>query len=417
MKHSSVMVVGGGIGGITAACELAEVGYEVILVEKAPSLGGRVARMNKYFPKLCPPWCGLEINYRRIRENKNIRVLTLAQVEKIAGKPGDLDVTVKVEPRYVVPNRDGYDKAIAACEVETSDDFNLGLSKAKAIRYWHDMAFPRLPYVDRTAAADPGVKAAIEASGSDGFDLSQKPETMNFKVGAVVWAAGWRPFDPSPISYLGYGKYADVIANVQMERLASVNGPTGGKLVRPSDGRPAKRVAFVQCAGSRDVNYLPYCSGVCCLASMKQATYVREQYPDAETWMFYIDVRSDRYADFLAKIQADEKIHLVKGKAGQVLQDPETKDMIVMVEDVAKGEMLRLPVDLVVLATGVVPATRDEKIPAEAVAYDEYGFVTSDPKATGVFALGSVRKPADVSTTVQDATGVAIKVIHTILGR
>jgi quinone-modifying oxidoreductase subunit QmoA len=415
-KHTQVMVVGGGIAGVTTAVEIAEMGYEVILVEKSPSLGGRVARMNKYFPKLCPPWCGLEINYRRVKDAKNLRVLTLAEVTKISGEPRNFEVSVKLSPRFVNPKNEQFDKAIEACEVEVADEFNLGMGKTKAISYYNDLAFPRLPLVYAEAKDDPAVAKAIADSGLTAFDLTQTEQELTFKVGAIVWATGWRPYAAENVTYLGYEKYQDVIQNVEMERLCAPSGPTAGKLLRPSDGKEAKRVAFLQCSGSRDANYLPYCSGVCCLASMKQATYVREQYPDSEAWMFYIDIRSDRYYDFQKKVEADEKIHLVKGKAGLVSRDNATGDMLVTVEDVATGKTERLAVDLVVLATGMVPQTADAKVPYEGVEYDQYGFITSDPAKTGIFPVGVVHKPLDVSATVQEATGVSIKAIQTILG-
>ena len=417
-RHSTVMVVGGGIGGITAAVEIAELGYEVILVEKAPSLGGRVARMTKYFPKLCPPYCGLEINCRRIKTNKNVRVFTLTEIQSISGKPGNLEVRLKVNPRYVLPNHEGYERAIEACEVEVDDEYNLDMKKAKAIRYYNDFAYPFLPFVEASKVDDPGVKAAIEASGCTGFDLDQKTEELNLKVGAIVWATGWRPFDASRIPYLGFGKSPDIITNAMMERLCAVDGPTGGKLLRPSDGREAKKVAFVQCAGSRDENYLPYCSAVCCMASLKQATYVRERVEDSEAWIFYIDIRSGRYEDFMeTKIRTDENIHLVKGRAGSVEPTPDGKNIIVKLEDIEAGKIKQFEADLVVLATGMVPNTAIEKIPFEDIEYDENDFVVSDPKKTGIFPIGTLKNPSDVSTTVQDATGVAIKAIHTILGR
>jgi len=416
-KYTRVMVVGGGIAGITAAVEIAEMGYEVVLIEKSPSLGGRVARLTKYFPKLCPPWCGLEINYKRIKENKNIRVFTLAEVTKIEGEVRNFDVKVKINPRFVNPGADQFDKAVSACEVEVDDDFNLGMNKTKAIHYYHDMAYPRLPLVDPGSVNDPGVKDAIEKSGCKSFDLEMEAKEVDFKVGAVVWATGWNPYDAKGITYLGLDKYDDVIQNVEMERLCSVSGPTEGKLLRPSDGKEAKRVAFLQCSGSRDANYLPYCSGVCCLASMKQSNYVREQYPeDGEANVFYIDLRSDRYFDFAQMVENDDKINLVKGKAGLVRRNDETGDMIVTVEDIANDEVKNYEVDLVVLATGIVPETAVNKIPYDKMEYNDYGFVTSDPSETGVFPVGCLRKPVDVSASIQEATGVSLKAIQTILG-
>lgn len=415
-KYTRVMVVGGGIAGVTAAVEIAEMGYEVVLIEKSPSLGGRVARLTKYFPKLCPPWCGLEINYRRIKDSKNIRVFTMAEVEKIEGESRNFDVTVKVQPRYVNPKNERFDKAIEACEVEVDNEFNYGMDKTKAIHYYNDMAYPRLPIVEESAVNDAGVKEAIEKSGLTAFDLEMKAEELNFKVGAIVWATGWNPYEAEKVGYLGLEKYADVIQNVEMERICSISGPTEGKLLRPSDGKEAKRVAFLQCSGSRDVNYLGYCSGICCMASMKQASIVTEKYEDAEAHIFYIDLRTGRYHDFAQKIEANERINLVKGKAGVVSRNDETGDMIVTVEDVATGKVNKVEVDLVVLATGMVPATAEVKIPYEGIEYDDYGFVKSAPENLGIIPVGCLRKPVDVSTSIQEATGASIKAIQTILG-
>ena len=165
------------------------------------------------------------------------------------------------------------------------------------------------------------------------------PQTVEVKAGAIIWATGWTPFDTSAISYYGAGKHRNVISNVVMERLASANGPTGGIISRPSDGRPVKKIAFVQCAGSRDENYLPYCSGVCCLASLKQATYLLEQDQEASVSIFYIDIRAlGRYEAFFNKVREDERVALVKGKAGEITENPETGMVTVQVEDQATGK-------------------------------------------------------------------------------
>lgn len=408
-QHTSVLVVGGGIAGVTAAIESAEMGREVFLVEKAPSLGGRVARMKQYFPKLCPPLCGLEINYRRIKENKHITVLTSSSVEKIEGGKGDYSVTVKVTPRYIKDDVPDPVTPFADLEPSLPDEHNYGLSKKKAAQVPHALAYPYKPVVDPIALEDAGLKAELEKI--DAVDLSQEVKEMTLKVGAIIWATGWTPYDASKITYLKYDEYEDVLTNVEFERLAANNGPTGGKLVRPSDGKEIKRVAFVQCAGSRDEAHLPYCSAVCCMATLKQSTYVREYDEEAEVWNFYIDIRANKYESFYRKLQDDEKIHFIKGKPGAIERDSDSGDLIVVSEDMAADTIVRVPVDLVVLATGMVPSTAAEKVPLDGLTYDDYGFLVADPDK-GVYPAGCTKRPVDVSASVQDATGATIKALR-----
>jgi quinone-modifying oxidoreductase subunit QmoA len=204
-----------------------------------------------------------------------------------------------------------------------------------------------------------------------------------------------------------------VITNVMMERLAVSDGPTGGRIVRPSDGKEISSIAFVQCAGSRDTNHLPYCSSVCCLGSLKQVTYVKERNPDTKVFIFYIDIRaSGVLEDFYQRVQGYENLSLVKGKVARIEEDPETKDLMIEVEDIAAGKKIREQVEMAVLAVGIVPTTADTKIPAE-ITYDDYGFIASTPP--GIYAAGCSRRPADVTTSVQDATGAALKAIQSIV--
>jgi quinone-modifying oxidoreductase subunit QmoA len=406
-KHEGVLVVGGGMAGITAAVESAELGREVYLVERSPSLGGRVAGMKQYFPKLCPPYCGLEINYRRIKENPHITVLTSAEVVAITGTRGDFTVTVKVRPRFVRDEALDPIGPYAALEPSVANDFDHGLSKRRAVQLPHELAFPYRAVVDEAALADPALRAQL--ASVPGVDLEQQPQTMTLKVGAIVWATGWRPYDAAKVEYLRYAEYPDVITSLEMERLAAVNGPTRGVLQRPSDARPARRVAFIQCVGSRDERHLPYCSAVCCMASLKQATYVREADEQAEIWVFYIDIRANKYESFYRKVQADPRVHFIKGKPGAVERDAATGDLVVVSEDAAGGTFVRVPVDLVVLATGIVPQTATDKVPYEGVAYDEYGFMVGAPEGPAIFPAGCVKHPTDVSASVQDATGASLR--------
>jgi len=414
----SIMVVGGGISGLTTALEAAEVGYEVFLVEKNAYLGGRVAQLNQYFPKLCPPTCGLEINFRRIKDNPRIKVLTLAEVEKVSGGPGCYDVAVKVAPRYVNENCTCCGACAEACTTEISCDYNFGMNKTKGAFLPFEMAFPaRYVISPKIAGAEDGKRAAA-ACKYNAVDLTMTAKTLNLNVGAIVWATGWEPYDAAKIDNLGFGRYPNIITNMMMERLAAPNGPTCGVIQRPSDSQVPKSVAFVQCAGSRDENHLPYCSYICCMASLKQATYVRERCPDADIYIFYIDLRTPglRYERFYQKIKADEKIHLIKGKVAEVGEDAATGNVTVVAENAVTGEKIRQSVELVVLATGMQPTAANHKWPAD-LKMGADGFFVNDFAKGGMFAAGCANKPADVVSSNQNATGMALKAIQTLVNR
>ncbi|MDX2452094.1 FAD-dependent oxidoreductase, partial [Desulfosarcina sp.] len=331
----SIMVVGGGIAGLTTAIEAAEVGYEVFLVEKNPYLGGRVAQLNQYFPKLCPPTCGLEINFRRIKDNPRIKVFTLAEVEKVGGTPGNYNVSLKMNPRYVNENCTCCGACADACQTEVSDEYNLGMCKTKGAYLPFEMAFPAKFVISPQIIGTDDANRVKESCKYDAVDLEMQAKTVDLPVGAIVWATGWEPYDAHRIDNLGFGQYDNIITNMMLERLASKSGPTQGKIVRPSDDKAPESVAFVQCAGSRDENHLPYCSYICCMASLKHATYIREQYPETKVYIFYIDIRSpgDRYEKFYNKIKEDENVILIKGKVAEVSEDPATKNITVVAEN------------------------------------------------------------------------------------
>ena len=405
-QRKPILVIGAGIAGLTTALEAAEAGCEVILAEKQPWLGGRVSQMHQYFPKLCPPACGLEINFKRLKSNPRITVLTLAEVESLAGSPGDFKVTLKLAPRHVSEACTACGACAEVCHAERADDFNLGLKKTTAAYLPHPMAFPALYVIDR-AACPPGCRACLEACTYGAVKLDQTTERRTFRVAAVVAATGWKPYDATRLEHLGFGRYPNVVTNVILERLAASDGPTAGRILRPSDGQSPRSVIFVQCAGSRDENHLPYCSAVCCAASLKQATYLRAQYPEAQITIFYVDIRTPgRLEDFYAATAAQAKLELVKGKAAKIEEDPASRDLLVTAEDALSGRKSTRRAGLVVLATGIVPQTGG--LPP-GFALDEFRFLSPPSGKTGLYAAGCARQPGEVSATVQDATGAALK--------
>ena len=408
MKKLNVLVIGAGISGVTAALEIAEVGHSVFLIEKNAYLGGRVIRMNRYFPKLCPPYCGMEINFQRLRKNKNIRVLTSTTITEIKGKKGDFKVRAEQEAQYVNSNCSACGKCREVCPVEIKNDFNYGMNTHKAIALPHELAYPYRYHINPEHCLGESCAKCVDVCDYQAITLDAKAQKHEFNVHSIIIATGWKNYDPTAIRDMGYQSSPDIISNVEMERLAAPNGPTKGQIIRLSDQKPPKKVAFVQCAGSRDQNYLPYCSGVCCSASIKQALDLREKIPGCEVSIFYIDLRlSGRNESVLQKAEADPKIRLIKSKVARIKVDDD-KMMHLSYDDIIAQKKLSDTFDLVVLATGIVP---ENSLPLKN-ARDENNFLQEDKMPEGIYAVGNALKPMDVSASLKDATGKALKALQ-----
>jgi quinone-modifying oxidoreductase subunit QmoA len=406
----AIVVVGAGITGLSAALEAAEAGQKVVLVEKNPYLGGRVAQLHQYFPKLCPPYCGLEINFKRVRSNPRIEVHTLAEVTKVDGQAGDFTVTIKKSPRYVNDKCTACGKCAEAVSATIKNPFDYGLSEMKAAYLPHPLAQPPLYVIDPSIAGGPEGQKAFDACPYGAVDLGDAGGELTVKASAVVWAAGWTPYDPTKVEYYNFDSSPNIISNVMFERLSAANGPTGGQIKRPGDGAAPKNVAFVQCAGSRDENNLPFCSSVCCMASLKQTTYLAEKLPETDVTIYFIDIRAmDRNEDFYTKVKENPKVKFVKSKIAMITPG-EGGSLVLEGENTTTGERFKATHDLVVLATGMQPNTAlASKIPFE-VTYDDYGFATQN--TPGIVPAGTVRRPSEVVTCVQDGTSAALKAIQ-----
>jgi len=401
MSSNKILVVGGGISGITCAIEIAETGHEVTLIEKLPYLGGRVAQISMYFPKMCPPYCGLEINFQRIRKNPRIEVLCETSVSEVSGTKGDFNVKLSTKPETITRSCTACGICVDVCPVERNNAFNHNFNKTKAIYLPHEMAFPFKYTIDNDVCKGEVCGECVKICPYSAINLKAEETEITRNFASIIYATGWNPYPVENVEYLNYKNFEDVISNVEMERLMAKNGPTKGQIQKPSDKSAPENVVFVQCAGSRDENYLPYCSGVCCSASLKQAQVFLEQNPKGKATIFYIDIRvAGRNEDFLNKAKTNERLKLVKGKVAKIEKN-NTKIQIIA-ENINESKKETIEADLVVLASGIMPVS-DGLLPI-----NDYGFAQKNQLMDGIYTAGTINKPMDVSASVKDATGKAL---------
>ncbi|AKH20970.1 CoB--CoM heterodisulfide reductase iron-sulfur subunit A family protein [Sedimenticola thiotaurini] len=413
--NQTILVVGGGISGLTAALEAAETGKQVVLVEKRPYVGGRVTQLYKYFPKLCYPTCGLEINQRRAKMNPNLTIITMAEVTDIQGDAGNYTASVKISPRYVNDNCTGCGDCARAVSSEFDDEYNYGLGKRKGAYLPHRMAHPQRYVIDPAIIGTEEAEKAKAACKANAIDLEMQEETVSFKAGAVVWATGWQPYDANKIQPYGYDRFQNVITNVEFERMADPNGPTGGKILRPSDGEVAKNIAFIQCAGSRDKNHLLHCSRICCMATLKQTHYVQEALGDeGKSTIYYIDIRAiDRFEDFYQTVRENPNVSFIKSKVASITQNNANGNPVLNGVDTEGYHRYANEHDLVVLAVGMQPSVDKASFPVDIVINEE-GFIEPATENGGIFAAGCSSDALDVNRAVQQATGAALRAIQVV---
>jgi len=289
------------------------------------------------------------------------------------------------------------------------------MDKRKGAYLPYNLAQPQRYVIDPQMIGTDDAQKAKDACKFDAIDLDMQEETIELKAGAVIYATGWRPYDANKIQPYGYDRIDNVITSVEFERMMDPFGPTGGKLVRPSDGTEAKKVAFIQCAGSRDRNYLKHCSRICCMASLKQSTYVSEKYGDeAEVSIYYIDIRAiDRFDDFYQKVQDDKNVTFIKSKVANVVENKENGNPTLHGVDTEGYHRYANEHDLVVLAIGMEPSVDKDTFPIEIKVNDE-GFIEHDEANGGVFAAGCSSDALDVNRAVQHATAAALRAIQVV---
>ncbi|MEM2558090.1 MAG: CoB--CoM heterodisulfide reductase iron-sulfur subunit A family protein [Nitrososphaerota archaeon] len=414
-----VLVIGGGIAGIQAALDLADQGIQVYLVEKSPSIGGRMAQLDKTFPTLDCASCILTPKMVSVARHNNIKLLTYSEVIEVSGRAGDFNVKILKKPRYVEEeNCIGCGECVAKCPSRVPDEFNLKMSNRKAIYFPFPQAVPLKATIDKEHCLffTKGVCRVCERfCPTKAINFEQQPKIIELNVAAIIIATGYDFIDPSLAPLYGYGKYQNVYTSLEFERLVSSTGPTNGEIIRRSDGKHPKSIAFIQCVCSRDVKINPNCSAFCCMASVKEAILAKEHLGDVDCTIFYMDLRAfgKGYQEFYKRAMEEFNIKFIKAKPAKIEEKPETKNLLITYEEQVTGVKRVLEVDMVVLAVGVKPVYPE----AISLEKNEDGWVKLrnpylDPVSTsieGVYIIGVAAGAKDIPDSVTQAGAAAVK--------
>ena len=419
------LVIGGGIAGIQAALDIADSGYEVILVEKEPSIGGHMAQLSETFPTLDCSQCILTPKMVEISHHPKIKLLAYSEVVNVGGYVGNFNVKILKKPRYVKEDLcNNCGECFKVCPVVVPNEFERGLGSRYAIYIPFPQAVPSICTIDEDACLGLfplACNKCKEVCEPNAIDYDMKPEIIEETVGAIVVATGYDLLPSEELKEYGNGRNPDIIDGLHFERLLSASGPTQGVIRRPSDGKVPKEVVFVQCAGSRDPEkHLPYCSKFCCMYTAKHALLYKHRVPDGQPYIFYIDVRTagKGYEEFYHRVSEQEGVVYLRGKVSKIFQDGD--GLMVWGVDTLTGKKVEITADMVVLATGAVPAEGSKKLFANLkLACDENGFLSeAHPKlrpveslTPGFFLAGAAQGPRDIPETVAQAGGAASKVI------
>ncbi len=421
------LVIGGGIAGIQTALDIADAGYEVDIVEKEPTIGGRMSQLDKTFPTLDCSACILTPKMVDAAQHEKINIMSYSEVEDVHGFVGNFQVDIRRKARYVKEDLcTGCGVCTEKCPSRKGlDEFNMGLKKRGAIYIPFAQAIPKVPAIDpEQCLMLKNGKCGLCARncGVNAIDFSMKDEIVTREYGAIVVATGFKPISLENFDEYGYSRCPDVITSLEFERITNAAGPTGGKLLRPSDNEHPHTIVFVQCVGSRDTSGCgkPYCSKICCMYTAKHAMLTREKYPDTEVYVFYIDVRTPgkNFDEFYRRAVEEYNVHYIKGAVGKV-NDVNGK-LMVQASDLINDEKIEIAADMVVLATAIEPNLGARALATKLTAsMDTNDFFTEahaklrpvESPTAGVFLSGTCQGPRDVPETVAMAGAAAAKVI------
>ena len=419
-----VLVIGGGIAGITASLDLADGGYEVILLERAPALGGHMAQLSKTFPDFDPAADGLISKALEVERHPSIDLHCSSELEDVKGYVGNFDLVIRERATFVDWGRcNGCGLCIDNCPAEYDSQFERGMGARKAIDRLYPDSVPNKPVIDREHCRyflDGSCRRCEETCPEKAIHFEEEDKRIEERVGAIVVATGYDLYPKEKLGEYGYGEIPDVIDGLTFERMLSPSGPTKGRILRPSDGKMPKEMVFIQCVASRDPDrYMPYCSRVCCMYTAKHATIYKEQIPDGQPYIFYMDIRSDckGYEEFLQKTVEEKGILYLRGRVSRVFKD--NGKVRVLGVDTLTGRMVEVAADMVVLATAMVPSQGVKDLAAKLRAtVDRHGFLTEahiklypvESSTKGIYLAGCGQGPKDISDTVSQASATASKV-------
>lgn len=425
MGNKSVLVVGGGIAGMQAALDLADRGLTVYLVEKSPTIGGRMAQLDKTFPTMDCSICILAPKMIECFRHPNIRLLTCSEVKEVKGSAGNFKVKVLKNPRFVDAEKcTGCGACTEKCPVKVPSEFDMGMGMRKAIYMPFPQAVPRVAVIDREHCLffQKGVCRVCEKlCPAHAVNFDQEPEELTFRVSSIILATGLELYNPATLSEYGYGRYENVLLSLEFERLINASGPTRGELLRPSDDKHPHRIVFIQCVGSRTSEKgFPYCSSVCCMYATKEAILVREHEPECEVRILYMDLRvfGKRFQEFVSRARDKWGVQYINGRPSVILEHPKTKDLLIRYQNIMEGKNEELRADLVVLCPALTPRQDNEVLGRIlGLELNEYNFFQiKDPllmsvqtNVPGVFVCGYCQSPKDISESVTQASAAAAR--------
>lgn len=429
MTHKAVLVLGGGIAGIQAAIDLANMGTKVYLVESKPSIGGRMAQLDKTFPTNDCAMCILAPKMIECANHENITLLTYSELADIQGEPGNFKAKVLKKARFIEEDKCvGCGDCAAKCPTKVMDTFNAGLGQRKAIYKYFPQAVPSTYVIDPdNCRLFQGKKCGVcqKMCKAEAVNYEQKDQEIELDVGAVIVATGFDLYDVSDMTEYGLGKVKNVMTAMQFERMICASGPTMGHLKKPSDGQEPKTLAFIQCVGSRDVRNMKYCSAVCCMHATKEAILAHEHYPELTSTIFFMDMRAvgKGFQEYIERAKNEYAVEYIRARPGMITENEETLNPVIHYEDTNTRELKSREFDMVILAQALMPSEANIQIADKlGITLDEYGFVSPskevlNPFATdrrGVFACGFCQSPMDVPDSVVKASGAAAKAAETL---
>ena len=411
------LVIGGGVAGIQSALDLADMGFKTYMVERNPTIGGRMGQLDKTFPTLDCSMCILAPKMVDTSKHENIELITYAEVKEVDGYIGNFTVKVEKKPRYVKEEDcTGCGQCQEVCPIEIPNYYDEGVGMVRAAYIPFPQAVPLCATIDKNYCIDCGLCETV--CGPEAIDRNMEPEEIELHVGTIIAATGYDPYDPTEKYEYGYGRYTNVITAMEIERMINASGPTGGHVQKPSDGKEPKRVAFIHCVGSRDEQIgKSYCSRVCCMYSMKNAQLCIDHEPDTEVTCYYMDIRSfgKGYEEFYKNSQEKYGIEFLRGRPAEIIEN-EDLSLTIRAEDTLLGKITEYTYDMVVLSVGLEPpAGSNELRQTLGLSRTSDGFyMEAHPKlrpvdtlTDGVYIAGVAQGPKDIPDSVAQGSAAA----------